>query len=330
VRWSRPEEFFAFAFQRNIVLLGEGRLFMHVDKNWDTGRVFLADNVYWKADGLIPEFAGKSWSDWQFLGRDNTSVVADPLFVDPAKGDWTLRPESPALKLGFVPFDWKLAGVTGDAAWRKTAAREFPPMVFGTKPKAPPLKLSDGFETTAVGAKPAQARVQKRQPDFLAVVGEGAAQGQRCLQLKDSPDIEPAWEPHFYYVPNHERGTTRFAFSVRTEPGYVLHAEWRDDTQPYRTGPLLEFRDGGVFANDRKLTDFPANEWVRAEMTAKLGAESDALWSLTLTRPGQAPQRFDGLKFAKPEMKTLKWLGFSSHSKTAAKAWLDDIKLENL
>jgi hypothetical protein len=32
VRYSRPEEFFAFAFERNIVLLGEGRLFMHVDK----------------------------------------------------------------------------------------------------------------------------------------------------------------------------------------------------------------------------------------------------------------------------------------------------------
>ena len=59
VRRSRPEEFLAFAFERNIVLMGEGRLFAHVDKNWDDGRVFLANNVYWKPDGPIPDFAGK-------------------------------------------------------------------------------------------------------------------------------------------------------------------------------------------------------------------------------------------------------------------------------
>jgi len=70
VRRSRPEEFLAFAFERNIVLMGDGKLFAHVDKNWDDGRVFLADNVYWKPDGPIPDFAGKTWSDWQFMGRD--------------------------------------------------------------------------------------------------------------------------------------------------------------------------------------------------------------------------------------------------------------------
>jgi len=31
--------------------------------------------------------------------------MADPLFVDPAHDDYRLKPESPALKLGFVPID---------------------------------------------------------------------------------------------------------------------------------------------------------------------------------------------------------------------------------
>jgi hypothetical protein len=35
--------------------------------------------------------------------------VADPLFRDPANGDYTLKPGSPALALGFQPFD--LSGV---------------------------------------------------------------------------------------------------------------------------------------------------------------------------------------------------------------------------
>ena len=122
VRRSRPEEFFAFAFEHNIVLLGPGALFAQTDQNWHDGRVDLHDNLYWKPDGPIKNFAGKSWADWQFSGEDTGSLVADPLFVDPAHGDWTLRPESPALKLGFVPFDWRKAGVTGDEAWKELAA----------------------------------------------------------------------------------------------------------------------------------------------------------------------------------------------------------------
>ncbi|HEY3902238.1 MAG TPA: right-handed parallel beta-helix repeat-containing protein [Chthoniobacter sp.] len=329
VRWSKPEDFFAFAFEHNIVLMGEGRLFAHVDKTWDTGHVFLADNVYWKPDGPIPDFAGKSWSDWQFLGRDTESVVADPLFVAPEKGDWTLRPESPALKLGFVPFDWKSAGVTGDAAWRQLAAEEFPPMKYGLKPKAPPLSLHDGFETTPLGEKPARAKTTTKNPGAIKVVADHPSKGQRCLQLTDGPNIEPAFEPHFYYNPGHDHGVTRVAFDIRAEPDYQLSHEWRDDTIPYNTGPRLDFGNGTIRANGRVLSDFPANTWIHVEITAKIGPDSDATWNCTLTIPGKGPLHFDGLKFVKPEMKQLKWLGFSSPGRAVAKCWFDEIEIEN-
>jgi len=45
------------------------------------------------------------WAWWQAQGHDSAGVVADPLFVDPLKGDFRLRPESPALKMGFVAFE---------------------------------------------------------------------------------------------------------------------------------------------------------------------------------------------------------------------------------
>jgi hypothetical protein len=53
---------------------------------------------------------GLAWKDWVALGNDRHSVVADPLFVDAVRGDFSLRPESPALKLGFRPIDTSRVG----------------------------------------------------------------------------------------------------------------------------------------------------------------------------------------------------------------------------
>ena len=52
----------------------------------------------------------RSWDEWHRLGFDRHSVLADPLFVDPGNGDYRVRPESPALALGFRNFDVTRAG----------------------------------------------------------------------------------------------------------------------------------------------------------------------------------------------------------------------------
>ena len=43
------------------------------------------------------------WAAWQAQGKDQHSIIADPLFVNAAKGDYHLQPNSPAFKLGFQP-----------------------------------------------------------------------------------------------------------------------------------------------------------------------------------------------------------------------------------
>ncbi len=54
-----------------------------------------------------------TFQDWQKLGYDTHSIVADPLFVDPDNDDYSLRPESPAFKLGFKQIDLSRVGLRG-------------------------------------------------------------------------------------------------------------------------------------------------------------------------------------------------------------------------
>ncbi len=52
--------------------------------------------------------------EWRKLGFDRNSVFADPLFVDPAGNDFRVRPESPALRLGFQNFEMGRWGITAE------------------------------------------------------------------------------------------------------------------------------------------------------------------------------------------------------------------------
>jgi parallel beta-helix repeat protein len=51
-----------------------------------------------------------SWADWQKRGFDGDSLLSDPRFVDPARDNFSLRPDSPALRLGFEPIDTSQVG----------------------------------------------------------------------------------------------------------------------------------------------------------------------------------------------------------------------------
>jgi len=63
-----------------------------------------ASNLWWNLNTKEFSLAGMSWEKWRDLGYGEDSVFADPLFVDPANGDYRVRAGSPALKLGFKNF----------------------------------------------------------------------------------------------------------------------------------------------------------------------------------------------------------------------------------
>ena len=328
LRRSKPEDMLAFAFVRHIVLMGEGKLLTQLDKNWHDGRVFMADNVYWHPKGAPNDFAGKTWAEWQAAGNDVCSVLADPLFRDPRNGDWTLSSNSPALKLGFQPFNWKAAGVEGDATWKEIASAPLPPMVYGVKAIPSPLKIKQDFETFKAGERINLGRKNANRPALFAAKDIPGATGQ-CLELRDGPEQLPAFEPHFFYDPAHLEGVTRVAFDLRMDPKYRLLHEWRNNEVPYKTSVYLGIENGEIRVAGKKLADFPPQTWVHFEIQSNVGKDSDGTWSLSV-KPADGPvQSFEKLPSQKGGGIDLRWLGFISTGTVESKAWIDNIDIEN-
>jgi parallel beta-helix repeat protein len=104
---AKAEPHRALTLEGNILYLESGRA---LGGTWAQGEVALDRNVYFDARGQEVRLGSKSFAEWHAAGYDQSSVVADPLFVDPLRCDFRLRPESPALKLGFHEIDMRDVG----------------------------------------------------------------------------------------------------------------------------------------------------------------------------------------------------------------------------
>ena len=118
VQATRVEKHLSFTFEKNIVYWDTGHL---LQGPWTKIRLHMRRNCYWNVEGGTVDFAGLSLDAWRRLGRGEGSIMADPLFVDPKGRDFRLKPGSPALGVGFKPFDFSRAGVYGDSRWVEKA-----------------------------------------------------------------------------------------------------------------------------------------------------------------------------------------------------------------
>ena len=106
---TRVEEHTSFTFERNIVLFDNGNL---LGGNWSGDRYVMNRNLYWDLSGAPLSFQGQDLAAWRARGHDTESLVADPLFTDPGKNDFRLKPGSPAEILGIEVLDATTAGMT--------------------------------------------------------------------------------------------------------------------------------------------------------------------------------------------------------------------------
>ena len=108
-------------FCKNIVVVSDPNQFLLITHPLahpiERGFAECNDNVYFNMTGgpcnvENEQGAREPWEKWcKRTGFDANSVIADPLFVDLAHNDFRLKPESPALRLGFQPIDVGKIGI---------------------------------------------------------------------------------------------------------------------------------------------------------------------------------------------------------------------------
>ncbi|MFZ2644133.1 MAG: right-handed parallel beta-helix repeat-containing protein [Verrucomicrobiia bacterium] len=321
---TRVEPHLSFTFENNIVFwTNNSPLF---PGRWDKVQQISRSNCYWNAGGKL-DFGGKSLADWQTTGKDIGSIIADPLFVAPRKNDFRLRPGSPALKIGFKPFDPSQAGVYGDRAWAAKAKRVTYP-ALEIPPEPPPIQISDGFERDAAGKPPRGATLHtENKGDSILITDETAAAGKHSLKITDAPGLSAAHNPHFYYQPGFTNGVVSNSFDLRIEKTSMIDFEWRDwSSADYHTAIHLRIRDGRLQVGESTM-ELPLNQWFHVELTAGLGKASTGQWSLVVRVPGQPPREFKDMPFAKPQFKKLTWVGFTSNATKSTVFYLDNFNL---
>jgi hypothetical protein len=109
IQYTRAEPHLSFRFTGNIIFWETGNLLG--GGGWNGGKVEFSNNIYWNPAGKTPDT----------IPGDKDSNFIDPLFKSPSTNDWSLPQNSPALTLGFKPFDTTKAGLYGDPTWTATA-----------------------------------------------------------------------------------------------------------------------------------------------------------------------------------------------------------------
>ena len=125
-------------------------------------------------------------------GADAHSVSADPLFVNPGQGDFRVRPESPAFKIGFRNFDMTDFGVKSEKLKKLARTPDIPEIVLQIQDEVSAeytwlgavLKEVKGEELSAYGAKFSQASMAlDRVPAESEAYKLGLRSGDLLLSL---------------------------------------------------------------------------------------------------------------------------------------------------
>jgi len=311
----------SFAFRNNIVYFNTDR---YMAGAWTDLRYLFRDNLIFDAAGY-PFFFTQDFTlgQWQALGQEVGTVIADPLFTDPANFDFTLDPQSPAVtQTGFVPFDASDAGLTGDPAWTGGPDQlDHPPTTLPLAPEQIPYHF--GFEEETLSE---DWKVIASGNTFVAPSTDNAHTGSRSLLMQDSAVAGDAAEPVAYLEPRYRFGQATLRFWVNLSNNARLAMEWRERNTNF-VGPNFIVDGANLRINGSGVTPFPRNEWVQIEITTTLGDESDGRFDLRMFRQGQGWQSFNNRAYRDSGFRRLDFLSYFNTSTSDTRAYLDEVEL---
>ena len=264
-------------------------------------------NVYWAgpdgAEGAL--FSGAkqkfvTFADWQAKGNDAGSTMADPQFVDAAARDLRLRPDSPAIKLGFQQTDLSKVGLYGARSWTSLPKKaKHAPIA----PQPGPGSFLWTYENEVAGAAPVHSGQLAPGPDEcqhrIEVIDTDAASGTRSLKLVEGQNSERSFFPFLHYPIGIESGHLRASFRLKLPAAtpsafYFSFRDYHNTGSGYfQTGPHIEVNAKGMLTTPKMpelQIALPHDTWVSIEMTFTVGNGAAKTFDLTTTIPGQAPK----------------------------------------
>lgn len=329
---GKRETEMGFDVQHNIIYWNVGHL---TKETWERTDCVFDNNLYWNFGGNPVTFHERSFAEWQATGQDTHSLIADPLFVDPAHGDYRLKDGSPASRIGFKPFDYSKAG-----RLTKTPVVDYPrayPAGLHDRPKRD-LFLDFDFETLRVGSQP-PFETHEEGKGTIRVTDVAAADSKRSLCFTDAPGIK-FYNPHMVLFSGLKSTTGSYQFSVdlMNDPKAPadIYAEFRDWSDKILVGPQVTVStDGQVFlgcpddgntAGRIPICQIPNGEWFNVDLRFTLDPKAATqTYDVTVRQRGKVVVSKTGVPFLSPDFRTLSWGGIVSPGKETAAFYLDNL-----
>ena len=359
-RRARPENHVSLVVSNNVFMWSKGLCGWRSSQSDRPARVddlVFGRNLWWSIDGVTStDFNRLPFAEWQRQGGgfDLGSKVADPKFVDFRRGDWRLRKDSPALALGFVPWDYSFAGVRkGDKAWRKKAAsiRCGAFRVPEEPPKNPEVKsFSTSFEGFAVGESPEGALgawTFSPNAGVKRVTDRDHRKGAKCVEMVDRPGLSQGFEPHLFKKFKVVGEEFAIRYSFKSDAAARFAVELRDNNNPkakngvYSTGGTLMVEGGALKLTARvnengrlvgrelRFGNYAPGKWFDVVITISSPGNTDPTWAVSVTSEDGNREEFRELYFHASDCRMPNWIGFISWATADTVTLLDDFGYES-
>lgn len=225
------------------------------------------------------------------------------------------------------PFNVKAPAVVRAKAFAQNGTDLFGAQAAFT---APPRPIIEDFEEVSVGEMTPNASTQEEDGVHTArVSAEGAVSGRHSLKFVDGPGQKYPFNPHVYYRMKVSKGQATGRFDLMIDENTSFYYQWRQyGNGGFCRGPTVQVSPGAkLMGEGLPETELHVGEWVRFEVTCRLGTAGPTTFTLRITPPNRAPVEIPGLP-CDEQFRRLDWVGFVANGELATTFYIDDVQID--